>query len=189
MSETKKAACDCAVHVGPGHAVPSTSESKASGTATSAATSAAAAPTVDLTNIRAMKAYLTSVGVPFADCLEKDDFVARCRETLARNPPQVATSSTTTTTDTSTTGSGGNGNGAIIETIAVGPLSCNMTIIADPVTKNAVLCDPGGDHDVSTPCHSMLSHLVLIFVFSENTGIGEEDGCQDCSNCGDSCTF
>ncbi|CAG9336303.1 unnamed protein product [Blepharisma stoltei] len=36
---------------------------------------------------------------------------------------------------------------AIVETLPVGPLQCNMVIIADPVTLEAVLIDPGGDAD------------------------------------------
>lgn len=36
---------------------------------------------------------------------------------------------------------------AFVRSIAVGPLSCNMTIIADPVSKEALLIDPGGDAD------------------------------------------
>lgn len=38
---------------------------------------------------------------------------------------------------------------ALVRHIPVGPLQCNMTIIADPVTKHALLVDPGGDADVS----------------------------------------
>ena len=34
---------------------------------------------------------------------------------------------------------------AIVEVLAVGPLGCNMVIIADPETMEAVLVDPGGD--------------------------------------------
>jgi len=37
--------------------------------------------------------------------------------------------------------------GAIIRQLAVGPLQCNMVIIADEVTKEGVLIDPGGDAD------------------------------------------
>ena len=36
---------------------------------------------------------------------------------------------------------------AIVVTRPVGLLSCNMSIIADPLTKEAVLVDPGGDPD------------------------------------------
>jgi hydroxyacylglutathione hydrolase len=35
-----------------------------------------------------------------------------------------------------------------VETIAVGPLRCNCTIIADPEAKRALVVDPGGDFDV-----------------------------------------
>jgi len=33
----------------------------------------------------------------------------------------------------------------LLFTMAVGPLQCNMSIVGDPVTKEAVLVDPGGD--------------------------------------------
>lgn len=34
-----------------------------------------------------------------------------------------------------------------IKTMAVGPLRCNCTIIGDPVSKRAIVADPGGDAD------------------------------------------
>ena len=36
----------------------------------------------------------------------------------------------------------------IRETFPVGPLRCNCTIIGDPVTKKAIVVDPGGDHQL-----------------------------------------
>lgn len=36
----------------------------------------------------------------------------------------------------------------IVETFPVGPLSCNCTILGDPVTKKAIVVDPGGDAQV-----------------------------------------
>ncbi len=36
--------------------------------------------------------------------------------------------------------------GLIRETFPVGPLGCNCTIVGDPLTKNAIVIDPGGDH-------------------------------------------
>lgn len=36
---------------------------------------------------------------------------------------------------------------AIVETFPVGPLLCNMVIIADPSTLESILIDPGGDAD------------------------------------------
>lgn len=36
----------------------------------------------------------------------------------------------------------------IRETFPVGPLQCNCTIIGDPVTKKALVIDPGGDHQL-----------------------------------------
>lgn len=34
---------------------------------------------------------------------------------------------------------------AIVETMPVGPLMCNMVLIADPDSLDALLIDPGGD--------------------------------------------
>lgn len=34
---------------------------------------------------------------------------------------------------------------ALVFTRSVGPLGCNMVIIADPITRDALLVDPGGD--------------------------------------------
>jgi hypothetical protein len=36
----------------------------------------------------------------------------------------------------------------IRETFPVGPLQCNCTIIGDPLTKKAIVVDPGGDHEL-----------------------------------------
>lgn len=36
----------------------------------------------------------------------------------------------------------------IRETFPVGPLQCNCTIIGDPITKKAIVVDPGGDHQL-----------------------------------------
>ncbi len=36
----------------------------------------------------------------------------------------------------------------IRETFPVGPLQCNCTIIGDPITKKAIVVDPGGDHEL-----------------------------------------
>lgn len=35
----------------------------------------------------------------------------------------------------------------IVETFAAGPLGCNCSIVADPVSKKALVVDPGGDVD------------------------------------------
>ncbi len=35
----------------------------------------------------------------------------------------------------------------VIKTFPVGPLQCNCTIIADPISKEAIVVDPGGDAD------------------------------------------
>lgn len=36
----------------------------------------------------------------------------------------------------------------ILETFQVGPLQCNCSIIGDPVSRKAILIDPGGDADI-----------------------------------------
>ena len=36
----------------------------------------------------------------------------------------------------------------IREMFPVGPLQCNCTIIGDPVTKKAIVVDPGGNHEL-----------------------------------------
>lgn len=116
-----------------------------------------------------MKEYLTANRVSFADCVEKSDLVRRVQETIEKkqhestmNPQQQVR-----TCDCMQTGAHTHGaaeasgeqakkapratreNGAIVRHIPVGPLQCNMTIIADPVTKEAMLIDPGGDAEVS----------------------------------------
>lgn len=35
----------------------------------------------------------------------------------------------------------------IVKTFPVGPIQCNCSIIGDPVTKKALVVDPGGDAD------------------------------------------
>ena len=35
----------------------------------------------------------------------------------------------------------------IRETFPVGPLQCNCTLIGDPISKKAIVVDPGGDHE------------------------------------------
>ncbi|MGH7255309.1 MAG: MBL fold metallo-hydrolase, partial [Nitrospirales bacterium] len=36
--------------------------------------------------------------------------------------------------------------GLIRKTFPVPPLGCNCSILGDPVTKQAIVVDPGGDH-------------------------------------------
>ena len=35
-----------------------------------------------------------------------------------------------------------------VETKPVGPLQCNCTFLADPVSRKAIVVDPGGDADI-----------------------------------------
>ena len=36
----------------------------------------------------------------------------------------------------------------IVETMPVGPLQCNCTILGDPVSRKAIVVDPGGDAEM-----------------------------------------
>lgn len=48
----------------------------------------------------------------------------------------------------------------ILEVFPVGPLSCNCSIFADPVTKEGVVVDPGGDPELIT--QKIKSHNITI---------------------------
>jgi len=115
-----------------------------------------------------MKQFLIAHHVNFSDCVEKSELVKRVQETQAKlaasggAAPQVrkcdcAQGSDHTHADPAAAASaaaaaapaasGADGSGALIRQLAVGPLQCNMTIIADRATKEALLVDPGGDAD------------------------------------------
>jgi len=82
-------------------------------------------PDFSTMSVKELKHTLSSLGVDFHDCLEKSDFVKRAKESFENRQKDS--------------------NKFILKTIPVGPLNCNMVIIGDPSTKNAVLVDPGGD--------------------------------------------
>jgi len=72
----------------------------------------------------------------------------------------------------------------IRETLAVGPLQCNCTIIGDPVTKKALVIDPGGNHELILQrldelglrvvsiihTHAHLDHFLASGLMKEKTG-------------------
>lgn len=72
----------------------------------------------------------------------------------------------------------------IRETFPVGPLQCNCTIIGDPLTRQAIVVDPGGDHQrilarldalglrVTTiiHTHAHLDHFLASGQMKEKTG-------------------
>jgi hydroxyacylglutathione hydrolase len=130
----------------------------------SSSSSSGDAPSLD--SVFQMKQYLTARKVAFHDCVEKSDLVRRCQETMTKQQQQQQ--SQMTTCDCAQTGDHSHADGAaaaaaaaaasssskprtrkeggaLLRHIAVGPLSCNMTILGDPVTKEALLVDPGGD--------------------------------------------
>ena len=47
------------------------------------------------------------------------------------------------------------------ETFPVGPLQCNCSIIADPITKACVIVDPGGDPERIMSIAVSYTHLTL----------------------------
>lgn len=70
---------------------------------------------IDAMSVKEMKSMLDARGVSYVDCFEKSDLRNKVRETLMSPPVPI------------------------IRTLKVGPLRCNMTIIADPVTKEVSL--------------------------------------------------
>jgi len=124
------------------------------------------APSLD--TVAGMKSFLSAQGVSFADCVEKSDLQRRVRETQAKmasggagagaaqqvracdcmqGAPHSHGDAAAAAAAASSTGTAADNGSAIVRSIAVGPLQCNCTIVADPVTKEAVLIDPGGDAD------------------------------------------
>jgi len=86
-------------------------------------------------SVGAIKDYLRKNSVDFTDCVEKQDLVIRAQETMAKQKKEKKESGSTTTSTEK----------IIFARRGVGPLLCNMCIIGDPATKEAVLVDPGGD--------------------------------------------
>jgi hypothetical protein len=146
-------------------------------------------------SVAEMKAFLRSAGVSFADCVEKADLQRRVQQTKANMtaagggntaaPQQqqvkscdcmqggphshgdvaAAAAAAAASSAASSSSSSSSGGGALIRSIAVGPLQCNCTIIADPVSKEAVLIDPGGDADkIFALIKEMGVKVVLILV-------------------------
>ncbi len=72
----------------------------------------------------------------------------------------------------------------IRETFPVGPLQCNCTIIGDPISKKALVIDPGGDHQLILQrlddlglrvvsiihTHAHLDHFLASGLMKEKTG-------------------
>jgi hydroxyacylglutathione hydrolase len=54
--------------------------------------------------------------------------------------------------------------GPLVETLAVGPLQCNCTILADPVSREALVIDPGDEPDriLSALAAAKLSPVALL---------------------------
>lgn len=76
------------------------------------------------------------------------------------------------------------GQAPILETFPVGPLSCNCSILVDPVTKDGVLVDPGGTPDTISQklkahnvkvkyiliTHAHFDHFLAAEIFRKQTG-------------------
>ncbi len=110
---------------------------------------------VDSMSIKELKAYLIERKIDYSDCLEKSDFVAKVKQAVKDGVKKVSNTAPTAAAGSSSAaaaagGGGGGGSSSrtcILTSKEVGPLKCNMCIIGDPVTKKAVLVDPGGDSD------------------------------------------
>jgi len=100
---------------------------------------------VDLTSVKSMKAFLQAHHVSHDDCFAKEDLVARVI-TTQKKLDAAAVSSKKDDSKSDAPQSAGKSR-ALIRTKAVGPLACNMTIVADVEKKEGVLVDPGGDAD------------------------------------------
>jgi len=88
-----------------------------------------------------IKDFLRERSVDFTDCVEKPDLIKRAKDTVAKEKKEGKTS-------VGSTGSGSTSTSTskiIFSRLGVGPLQCNMCIIGDPSTREAVLVDPGGD--------------------------------------------
>lgn len=87
-------------------------------------------------SLREMKNYLDEQKVDYKDCIEKKEIVERVVKTMAdAAKPKGADAKKKNAYPTLP---------EHCRSIQVGPLQCNMTIVSDPETKEAVLCDPGG---------------------------------------------
>lgn len=59
----------------------------------------------------------------------------------------------------------------IRETFPVGPLQCNCTIIGDPLTRKAIVVDPGGDHELILQRLDRLGLQVVSIIIPTRTWI------------------
>jgi len=84
--------------------------------------------------------YISNITIP--DPSKQDEIVAKLKLKFYKKnidpdyePPHPSSSSSS---------SSSSHNNCILDTFPAGPLSCNCSILADPVTKEGVLVDPGG---------------------------------------------
>jgi len=80
--------------------------------------------------VKELKEWLRAAKIDFSDCVEKKEFICLVKANLDNAQPTSSNSN------------------LWFEVRPVGPLQCNMAIIADKTTKHAVLVDPGGDPEV-----------------------------------------
>lgn len=97
------------------------------------------------------KQYINSVTIP--DPSKQDEVVGRLKKKWYKAHIDPEWNDTPRT------------SAPILEVFPVGPLSCNCSILADPVTKEGVLVDPGGNPDTITQkinAHNIKIKYILI---------------------------
>jgi len=87
-------------------------------------------------SVGAIKDYLRKHSVDYSDCVEKPELVKRAQENMGKEKKDKKETKQSVATSN---------DKILFARRGVGPLLCNMCIIGDPATKEAVLVDPGGD--------------------------------------------
>lgn len=143
-------------------------------------------------SVSKLKQWLTEQHVDYSACIEKSEFIALVRETgekidlaagsvcdcsqpssssLHANPTSAssasATSSFSSSSESSSASASSSSSGYLHRCIPVGPLACNMSIVADTsqADRPAILCDPGGDaKQIIQLIDSLKVKIVLIVI-------------------------
>jgi len=116
----------------------------------------------DWANNAAWNSYINSITIP--DPSKQEEIVEKLKrkwykKNIDADWEYVEPPKATNTTPTPPTAD------YILEFFPVGPLSCNCSIFADPITKEGVLVDPGGDPDTITQklkAHNVIVKYILI---------------------------
>lgn len=100
-------------------------------------------PAVDLTSVKAMKAFLAEHKVSTMGVAEKSELVDLVKKTLAK---LAAESKSTESKGADAKSSDTKESDAKWVVLQVGPLACNCTILWSTSSLEAIVVDPGGDN-------------------------------------------